>query len=206
MSDTLTATQRQRFPTLAHYLSVLPQGLDSYPQYVAKASLLRSILDDHPLTQFASELPRALVDLAVRPPPLSAWVSEVHFHAITRVVSDLHFRERSQFVAWSYEAQKRLLSSPLYSLLFAVISPERGLMLAHSRWETFHRGITLRVERMPGQSRVIYGFPPHLFDEFDLGPTLEGLRAAFELMGAKSIQIFDQQVTPTSARATFSWR
>ena len=59
MSDTLTATQRQRFPTLAHYLSVLPQGLDSYPQYVAKASLLRSILDDHPLTQFASELPRA---------------------------------------------------------------------------------------------------------------------------------------------------
>ena len=60
MGDTLTAAQRQRFPTLANYLSALPQGLDSYPQHLAKASLLRSILDDLPVRPFAAELPSAL--------------------------------------------------------------------------------------------------------------------------------------------------
>lgn len=206
MSSTLSPSQRQHFPTVARYLDQLPSGIDSYPQYQAKASLLHSVLADHSLVSVADALPSVLSEMIIRPPPLSGWLSEVHFRCIIRVVLDAFFRDRRKFVTWSYDAQHKLLSGPVYGLLFTLLSPERGLKVGATRWAAFHKGMT--VDIVPGEhsGRVTFRFAAHLFDDLDHEVTLAGLRVAIELMGARGVRVMERTETATSASALMQWR
>ena len=206
MATPLTASQRQRFPSLAHYLDRVPQGLSSYPDCQANVSLVRSMLEEHSLGKFAPELPPPLAELILQPPPLSAWMPEVHLRAILRIIHDRVLTDRRAFVKWTYDAQKRLLSGPMYRLLFSVMSMDRLGDSAPSRWTRFHRGSTMQVEIGEKRSKVSFAFPPHLFDDLDLEASLAGLQVAIEMMVGKSAAFSDMQVSPTSSCAVVFWR
>lgn len=206
MAPPLTAIQRQHFPSLARYLDALPHGLDSYPDCQAKVSLVRSMLEEHPLAKFVPELPTPLAELIRQPPPMSAWMSEVHLRAILRVIHDRVLTDRRAFVKWTYEAQKRLLAGPVYRLLFSVMSVERLGDIAPSRWARFHRGSTMRVDYGDMQSRVSFQFPPHLLDDLDLEASLAGIHVAIELMVRRTAEFAEMKVTPTSSSAVLRWR
>lgn len=206
MAPPLSSIQRQRFPSLARYLDALPRGLDSYPECEAKASLARSMFDEHPVAKFAPELPAPLAELIIQPPPMSAWIPEVHLRAILRVIHDRVLLDRRDFIRWTYEAQKRLLGGPIYALLFFVMSLERLAEIGPSRWARFHRGTTMTIEQSGAQSKVGFTFPPRLFDDLDLEASLAGMRVALEMMVGKAVEFADIQVGATSSSAMVRWR
>lgn len=206
MASPLSASQRQRFPSLARYLDALPNGLDSYSECEAKASLVRSMFDEHRLAKFASELPPSLAELILQPPPMSSWIPEVHLRAILRVIHDRLLPDRRDFIKWTYDAQKRLLGGPIYSLLFFVISVDRLSDIGPSRWARFHRGSTMTVEQGPTQGTVGFTFPPHLFDDLDLEASVAGIRVALELMVRKPVEFVGMKVGTTSSSALMRWR
>jgi len=79
------------FPRLAEYVARLPEGLRSFPECRAKASLLRALLEargERPLT-LSAHAPRELVDLVRHPPMPSDWISEVHYVAVHHLIATL---------------------------------------------------------------------------------------------------------------------
>jgi hypothetical protein len=202
---TIDGLDASRYPTVAKYLSQIAGGLAAHPECVAKASLLRSILDDKSLPTVEG-LPPELVELVLHPPPQTAWVPEVHFRALMRAVFDAHFDAPSRFYEWAYVSQKKLLEGPLYRILFFMVSPERVAQTATSRWEKFHRGIGLSAKVGHGQLRAVLTHPPFVADAFDHHATLEGVRAALELAGAKAVATSVEDVTSTRGVFGFTWR
>lgn len=124
---------RAAFPTVAEYLDRLPQGIASYPQCMAKASILCQALKDKPLDVPAGALPDPLESLIRRPPPLSAWIPETCFHGVMFALQDVYFpgpRGREEFRRWTYQQASSLLQTTLYRALFFVVSPTRLILLA----------------------------------------------------------------------------
>lgn len=197
---------RQRFPTLAAYLDRLPEGLDSYPECQAKCSLMMSALDDYSLDACLAGLPADLADLVQNPPPRVEWIPQVHFRAVLRAIRDHYFASAEEFVAWSYGAQHRMLSGPLYRILFSVIGTDRLLRNVHSRWTHFHRGIQLDVEKGDHSVDGCFRFPAHMYTQIDLEATMLGIRAALELVGAHEVATTVIEVRETLARGRLSWR
>jgi hypothetical protein len=197
---------RQRFPSMANYLGLLPSGLDSYPHCQVKASLLHSLKTDLPIDTLVPSLPTALQEIVTQPPPVSSWIPEVYFRSLLRVSFDSFFRDRRKYVAWGYEAQRRVLSSPLYRPLFMVMSTERGFRLASSRWENFHKGVALQVQMGASCGRIVFEFPAQLLTLFDLEVTMCGIRVAIELIGARDVQVSELTESATSMSGLVSWR
>lgn len=191
---------------MAHYLDLLPQGLDSYPQCQVKASLLHSLKSDLPIDSLIPFLPSVLQEIVTQPPPVSSWIYEVHFRALLRAGFDSFFQDRRKYVAWGYEAQRRVLSSPLYRPLFMMMSPSRGFRLASSRWENFHKGVSLQVQADTHSGRMVFEFPTHLLTLFDLEVTMCGIRVALELIGARDVHVSELAESPASLSALVSWR
>jgi hypothetical protein len=206
MSSELLLLHRQRFPSMVTYLGLLPRGLDSYPNCQVKASLLHSLKTDLPLDSLVESLPSALQEIVTQPPPVSSWIPEVYFRALLRASFDSFFRDRRKYVAWGYEAQRRVLSSPLYRPLFMVMSTERGFRLASSRWENFHKGVSLTVHMGERGGRIVFEFPAHLLTLFDLEVTMCGIRVALELIGARDVQLSELAENATSMSGLVTWR
>lgn len=206
MSSALLPTHRQRFPSMAHYLDLLPSGLDSYSQCLVKASLLHSLKSDLPIDTLVPLLPQPLQEIVMRPPPVSSCIAEVYFRALLRASYDSFFQDRRKYVEWGYEAQRRVLSSPLYRPLFMMMSPERGFRLASSRWENFHKGVSLQVQVEHHSGRMRFDFPTHMLTLFDLEVTMCGIRVALELIGARDVFVSELAEGPSSLSGRVSWR
>jgi hypothetical protein len=197
-----------RVPTVARYLRDLPDGLASYPECLAKASLLHSIREQGPELD-ASALPSPLDELVTAPPPVSSWLPEVHTNAIMLAAFDLAFRTAggmAAFLEWVYERNRKLLSAPLYRVLFLVVSPERLLLHMEKRWAAFHRGTDLTlIERREGHARVRLTFPSKLHCEHSARGVGAALRAAADSAGAKDCRV---TVRPAEGQAEFEidWR
>lgn len=197
---------RQRFASLAAYLDRLPQGLDSYPECQAKCSLLLSAIEDFRLERALSSLPPELADLVQHPPPRVEWISQVQFRCVLRVIHDECFKSTADFLAWSYEAQRRMLGGPLYRILFSLIGPERLLKNVQSRWTHFHRNLPLQVQLGEQHVDGSFRFPAHMYDRIDLEATLLGMRAALELSGAHGVTTSVVEVRETLAHGRLTWR
>ena len=179
------------FPNVARYLAGLPNGIDSYPGCLAKASLFRSMVDRSPLVGIGpDELPPVIVALLDDPPPVTAWIPEAHSHALLLAVYDRNFRSERAFATWCYQAQRELFEGPLYRFMFLVVSPMLLLRGAERRWRTFHRGSQLRVERTGSKSaHLTLTYPGALWDDVSLVGLCEGLRAAIEAAGARRAKV-----------------
>lgn len=145
------------------YIRSLPDGLESFPQYRAKASLVRMALEHRALSQPVVEaLPEPLRQLATNPPPASSWVPEVHYCGFSLAVADAHEMSSDAFGEFWYAVSKSLTTSPLYAGLLAYLPPRILLRSAGLRWSAFHRGMGLRVRSRGPELRLTLTFPPGL--------------------------------------------
>lgn len=174
-------------PSVAAYLETLPAGASSYPECSVKASLLRNAIESRPL---GPEVPlppelRALVD---HPPPVTAWMPEVLFNALMLAIREVHFgpRDSEGFLTWVYEQNKKILSTPLYRILFLVVSPERLLVGMEKRWASFRRGTEAHVVRLGTHDIELHvRSPPNLYALQNVQGMAEALRAAVTCAGAR---------------------
>jgi hypothetical protein len=193
-------------PLMASYLGALPDGPASHPQCSVKASVVRHAIESRPLGP-GVRLPgdiRALVD---QPPPVSAWVPEVHFNAVMLAIRDVHFDGGEAFHAWVYEQNKRLFSTPLYRAIFLVLSPERLMRGMGQRWAAFRRGTTANArQRAPKDLELRVHAPPHLYDAATVGGMSAALRAAIACAGAVHPEVEASLLSPIEVVYRLRWK
>ncbi len=185
----------EKFPALTEYLAGIPDGLESYPDCLAKASLYRGMVADRPLLQpVLAELPAPLRVLIEHPVPVSSWLPEVHSHALMLAVYDVHFGDLNAFTTWAYEQQRALFTGPLYSVAMRLVSPSLLFKTAPVRFSMFHRGARLViVERRDNGGTARLEYPPGLYDSISRAGLCSGLTAALDLTiaGRASVEIVD---------------
>ncbi len=193
-------------PSLSKYLGALPHGLDSYPDARAKASLYRSVLDQSSIED-VSVLPEPLRRLVTNPAPVSAWIPEVHSHALISAVRDICFESDAAFIQHMYDRQRGLFDGRLYRILLALASPSLLLRTAALRWSTFHRGSTFSVESTTtSEARVRIDHPPHLWDDLITDALVAGLEAVLDLSGAVDTNLLITEREPSVLRLHGTWQ
>ena len=100
----------ERFPGFARYLAALPNGLLSYPAHVAKASLLRGVLDFWGGADRVAGLPEPLLGAMKNPPPPNAWLPEVLYVAGHYAIVDIDGLDSETILQLTYRANRRLPS------------------------------------------------------------------------------------------------
>ncbi len=185
--------------TVESYLASLPAGLDSYPDCQQKASVFRVFLAGIRPESFSARLPPTLATLATSPPPVNLWLPEVHAHAVFIAAREAAFADDEAYERFAYRQNAALLESPLYSILFKFVSPERVIRGAPSRWGHFHRGMTLVPEMSePGRAALRLQASPGLLPPLLARCYGTAFRAALEAAGAKHVSV---ELTPIESRA-----
>ncbi len=198
----------ERRPGIAGYLSRLPAGIASYPECTVKASVFRHALMNKPLGPEIA-LPdevRALVD---HPPPVSAWIPEVHFNVLSLALRDAYFAadDLDGYLAWVFEQNRRLLATPLYRAVFLLISPGRLLTGVQRRWGTFRQGTELSIHRQTSNEvelRLLT--PPFLQPTLTLQGLTMAFRAALERAGGRDPRGEGKALSSTENAFWFTWR
>ena len=193
-------------PRTTAWLAGLPFGLDSYPECQVKGSLLRRLVKSQTLQPHAPRLPAELCTWLEAPPLVSAWVPEVHLFAMLHAVRDLVYDE-PELHAFVSSGIERMISSPIYRIMFLVVTPKRLLHGIGRRWDQFHRGSTMTVMRDAGSTiDVCVEHPPDLYSA-----TIRGLIAATFLTtvtaaggrGYRVEAMHDESTATTSVFRTF---
>jgi hypothetical protein len=164
-------------PRMVAYLDQLPAGAASYPDCLAKASMLRRALAERPL---AREHVEALAPGAARivscPPLDGEWVPDVWLASILLAIADAYGMSDEQYLDWMRELNTRMFNT-IFRLLMKVAPPDLIVRTASARWSVFHRGSTLTVvDSAPGRCAARLAFPVRLFH----GLALRQFVAVFE--------------------------
>ena len=132
-------------PSLADYERALPDGWSSFPQCEAKATLVRTLATDPSLRR--DELPAALREVLDDPPPVTAWVPEVHVVGMLVAVHHEHARAGSAaaFLEWMAERNRELLGGAAYAPMLRASTSERLVKNIATAWERLHRGTELAM-------------------------------------------------------------
>jgi hypothetical protein len=194
------------FPTLDAYLRQVPDGFDSFPACSIKASIIRDVLNSKPLAA-DERLPAPIRAFAQSPPPVSLRVPEVLSNAILLAVYDTHFGALGRQAAWDWMhvTTYKLLRTPLYRILFAVVSPERLLTgLAH-RWQAFRHGSELSIaDKKEGSARLKLVFLVALHTDLTLYLLSAAFQAAMDGSGARGASVVVE--ARSASEATFACR
>lgn len=197
-------------PATARYIDRLsPEGgLDAYPDYRAKASLYRSMLQARPVsTEVSASLPPPLRGLVEQPVPVSSWIPEVHSHAVLLVVYDVSFGSLDRLAEFAYAQQRSLFAGRLYSAALRLVSPGMLIKGASMRWKAFHRGTQFSVVSSgDGEAVVRLEHPRNLYDEVSRTGMREGLRAALDVSRAGGAEVVEVEATDTHALVRATWR
>lgn len=156
-----TATSMARFPRLAAYVEQLPQGLDSFPECCAKASIHRKVHEfaAQPLT----DLPEPLQALLDEPPPPSTWVPQCHTLALViALVESRGLSPRDESI-WVRRAATHLFASTMYRILMWAATPGMVFKTANLRWRAFFRGSWLSSTVAERTASVRLHAPERLF-------------------------------------------
>ena len=101
-------------PNVTRYLEHLPQGIDSHAHCMVKASVYRDALESRGLQAVLSDLPSDVQELVEHPPPVSAWVREVHTNTIMIAIRDAHFDVGAtglrEYGEWTRKRNRALLT------------------------------------------------------------------------------------------------
>ncbi len=193
----LTPKSGPNTPLLTAYLVGLPRGLESFPELQLKGSIVQSFLEGVPIHTHLASLPPGVAELVKRPPPPSAWISEVKVAALFLACADLCFPSPEAYVEFAYRANKKIIEGPIYAMLFRMLGVKRIVKVVTGRWEQFHRGTALSVVRFEGT-----GGPLRLDSPPNGSPLLfaqchgTAIRAAVEIVGAKNVTVTCTQSGP----------
>ena len=197
------------FFRLERYLACLPDGVNSYPDVVVKASTFTAAFADKPVPIKRGQVPAPIEKLILNPPFVSAWVPEVQMISIFNLFGDYHFEGRggtAAFLDWIYAQNQKLLGGKLYRALFWFLTPEQVFRGVEQRWNAFRRGTSLIiVERSERYAVFEFRYPRHMHDDEGLLAVGAALRLAGEAAGAKSTTLELLDVTPTSGRLRLHW-
>lgn len=193
--------------TIQSYLDALPRAEDSYPECSVKASLVRNAVADKPIPSHFALPPvvRALVDA---PPPVSVWVSEVHFNVVMYAIREHHFGgDRDAFLSWVYAQNRKLFDTTLYRAIFFVVSPERLLVNMEKRWGSFRTGTELRHRSLaPKHLELIVRAPANLYTLEVADGMSVAVRAAIDAAGANASVVTPSISSPTEVRFDIVWK
>jgi Protein of unknown function (DUF2378) len=200
------------FPSATAYIASLPGGLSAHPQCLVKGSVVREFL----ATQFAAELrdslPLVLRDYYEHRPVATSWVPEVHMHVFLHAAFDRIFAGPSRggeaaFLHWVLESNRALLNSPLYRVLFFVVSTERLFMGFDKRWSAFRRGSSLHVRAMaPKDVRLWLRYPPGLYTDLTAKVRCTAFRAAADCAGAIDAKVQIEERRADETEYSIRWR
>ena len=193
---------------LERYVATLPQGLESFPEFCCKGSLLRELVDLRDLPQETVEaLPPALKVYFEVPPLVSSWYPEVHLVGVMLAHFEPRFGgDRAAFVQWFYDLSKALYEKPLYRILMALGSPERLVGIVAKAWGAFHRGAKLRkTASAPGLAVVEIGMPEMVYPDLIAPTTAQAFLAAVESAGGRNPRVECDRLGPEGFRLTMSW-
>ncbi len=175
------------FVTVGSYFDALPDGWASFPDFVARASLLGTLRDRGALDALEALperlQPRVLLDhLATT----SEWLPEVVHVATLLAVRDVRFgagpRGDEDFQRWLAQLNRDLLDQPENSGAMLVVSPAEYLPRLAAVWTMFHVGTpAVVVTHSPNRASLTVSHPASLFPAI----ALESRRRAFALALAK---------------------
>jgi hypothetical protein len=194
----------------AEFLATLPAGIASYPACTSKFSVLRERFASRSTPVPSGLLPTTVTDLLDAVPSSSAWVPSVRLEAANLVFADTHFGGpggHATYLALIRRDNTRLLGSPLYRALFALMSPERLLRRLPERWHAFHRGSTVSALEHTSKSIVLaLEYPPNLHHPLILQGFAVGFEVAAGAAGAVEPVARHTVESETMTRYAIRWR
>lgn len=189
---------------LAKYVESLPAGLESYPECQVKGSVLRGLSMGSPCPFPRAILPPPLLALLDAPPLPSDWIPEVPFLALM-VAHESQLSSGAQ-EQWAYDRNRRLLRSPLYSVLFRVAGPARVFTGMTTRWGAFRRGTEVVMQaQTAGRAVVELRYPVNLYPASALVNLCCAVRAVLDAAGAASSSARVLSVGAARATVEASW-
>lgn len=145
--------------------------------------------------------------MAESPPPVSAWIPEVHSHALLLAVYDATFKSIEDFERYCYLRQRRLFDGPLYRVVMKMVSPKFLMRTATYGWGALHRGTKLDIEHLDATgASVIVRHPQNLWNRPLRVALAAGFRAALDISGARGTFIDIDDASPEHTRMVGSWR
>ena len=194
--------------SIRKYLDALPNGAASYPECCVKASVLRQHVNAKPLGPEVDlpPLTRRLVD---DPPTVTEWIPEIHFNIAMLAILDVHFdaRRLESYHAWSYEQNRKLLGTPLYRMMFLLVTPERLLRGIEKRWGAFRRGTEFRIlSATAGRAELCVQSPPFLYTSLSLQRMARAFQAAIDCAGARASHVELASHTSTESVFSLGWQ
>jgi hypothetical protein len=175
--------------------------VDSYPGCQVKGSLLRRLVKSQMLQPHADALPEPVRAWFEAPPLVSAWVPEVHLFTLLHALRD-HVYDDAQLDDFVSAGIQRMISSPLYQIMFLVVTPKRLLHGIGRRWDQFHRGTSLEVGGDRGATiDAIVTHPANMYSPTIHHVTAASFRTAVVAAGGEGyrVEIADADCTPMSS-------
>ncbi len=195
-----------RYPRLAEYVASLPQGLASFPDCRAKGSIIRHLLEKHPLSRDAG-LPPELMAVIEKPVSSSAWVPECVCMALHLAIGDAYKMSPAEYTRWLYEHNAGLLEGRfMFKAVMSVTSPAVLMQGAGIRFNSFRQGTHFAILGRTGNV-IDYqiSFPPGLYNELCLDAFTAAFQAALDMTKAQNLRLKRTAVEPGVARFAVSW-
>ncbi len=189
------------------YLRALPDGVDSYPECVAKASLFRLTSEILSADIDATRMPEAIGDLFRHPPPNNTWIPEAHSVAAHLALFDASGVREATLLGMAEDVSRKMASSPMYRVLAYFTSPERLLKGAAKRWEALHQGLPLNIE-MDNENktaRIEMTHAPNLWNSLAHDWTAASWGPLLTMSRAQRGTIVVRRSTPTGATFDVRW-
>lgn len=188
----------KRYPRFAAYVDGLPQGLDSHPECITKASLalmlVRGIPQPPPSPQEVPDPLRRYLSA----PPSGMWVPEVEAMALSLLVADHYRMTDRQHREWIKARNRGFFSSLMYRAVMSFLSPQSLMTKATARWAAVHRGSTFTVKFVgPRDVDGILTFPHRLFPKIALEQLTAVFAAALENSNAHNTEVVLAEATDT---------
>jgi hypothetical protein len=177
------------------YLETLPNGVASYGFCQVKGSIfVRSATTSGLSLPLGDEhVPPEVQALTGHLPSANDWIPEVHYNVLSEAIAELRFAGpggEAAHAVWYTELNRQLFSSPLYKVMFVVISPDRMYSGAARRWATFHRGSVLTLPRQTkGAATLRLTYPPNLFPDRKLRDFAVSFQVVGEAAGGKNVRV-----------------
>ena len=189
---------------VAEYLAGLPKGLRSYPHAQCRAKVVENFVDED-TERVAAFVPDALRALVLRPPNPLSWVPEVHAQTVFAAVREGVSKSDDEFVERARFFNRRILSSPLYSLS-RLVTLSRLAKTVASAWALAHRGSPLDiVEVGPTDMKLHMSYPDGLYTDCIIRAFLTAAEETLKVGGVYEVRSTLLEVTPGAFHARLCW-